>query len=86
MYSEGNSDQKAIQCVYQDKSTGQMFELQFHTVNSQGVKEINHPLYEKARAKSTSVEEQSAINKKMRTETAVMVNDPPNVDKIKKHP
>ena len=85
MYGKGKSDQKAVQCVYQDKKTGQMFELQFHTINSAGAKEINHPLYEKQREKVTSKGQKKALGNKMRKKIAPMVRDPKGVSTIKDH-
>ncbi len=48
MYEAGDQCQKAVQCVYKDKS-GYVFEFQFHTVDSAGAKEVNHPVYEEFR-------------------------------------
>jgi HK97 family phage portal protein len=83
MYENGTSCQKAIQCVYTDKS-GQPFELQFHTPQSQGAKELNHPLYEEARAKTTSPERAKALDAQMRGYGAVVKN-PDGVMNIKSH-
>ena len=63
MYAEGKSQQKAIQCVY--SKDGLRFELQFHTPESQGVKEINHPLYEKLRSADTSDLEKVILGRRM---------------------
>lgn len=76
-------NQKAVQCVFQNKD-GQMFELQFHTVDSQGTKEVSHPMYEEHRAASTSQRDKHVLNKRMRNiyET---VKDPRGVLHIKSH-
>ena len=77
MYEEGKSCQKAVQCVYKNKS-GQMFELQFHTPRSLGAKEINHPLYEEQREKTTSKERFTALNNTM-TKISANVPNPAGV-------
>lgn len=77
MYESGTSCQKAVQCVYKNKS-GQMFELQFHTPRSLGAKEINHPLYEEQRAKTTSKGRAAALNDAM-TKIGANVTNPAGV-------
>ena len=77
MYEAGTSCQKAVQCVYKNKS-GQMFELQFHTPRSLGAKEINHPLYEEQRAKTTSKGRAAALNDAM-TKIGANVPNPAGV-------
>lgn len=52
MYENKTSVQKAVQCVFESPD-GQKFELQFHTPQSQGVKEVNHPIYEERRSKNS---------------------------------
>lgn len=76
-------NQKAVQCIFENKD-GQAFELQFHTIDSQGTKEVSHPMYEEHRAASTSVRDKAVLNKRMRNiyET---VKDPRGVLMIKSH-
>lgn len=82
-YNEGTSVQKAVQCVYVDKS-GNRLELQFHTYESQGAKEVNHPLYEQSRAASTSASQKSVLNDRM-TSISSNVPDPDGVMTIQRH-
>jgi len=82
-YSKGKSDQKAVQCVYEDKS-GFKFELQFHTPSSQGAKELNHPLYESQRKATTSDARKKELSAQMR-EIGTHVPDPKGVMSIKSH-
>lgn len=83
MYANGKSEQKAVQCVYENKD-GYKFEFQFHTPQSQGAKELNHPLYEKKRAATTSNREKKNLSKKMRN-IGKNVPDPKGVMSIKSH-
>ena len=82
-YAEGTSVQKAVQCVYSD-SKGNRLELQFHTYESQGAKEVNHPLYEQSRAASTTKADKKVLNNRM-TNISSNVPDPKGVMSIKKH-
>lgn len=82
-YKEGNSQQKAVQCVYSDKN-GNRLELQFHTYESQGAKEVNHPLYESFRAASTSKVKQNILDNRM-INISSNVPDPEGVYDIKAH-
>lgn len=82
-YAEGRSLQKAVQCVYSDKN-GNRLELQFHTYESQGAKEVNHPLYEKSRAASTSVSQKKVFDERM-TAISSNVPDPDGVMNIVRH-
>ena len=84
MYEEGTQCQKAIQCVYSTKD-GYKFELQYHTYNSQGAKEVNHPLYEEYRKADTSEFRKSAISNTMRNQTAPNVNNPEGILGIESH-
>ena len=83
MYAEGTAQQKAVQCVYVT-STGQYFELQFHTKESQGAKEVNHPLYERYRSSESSALEKSVLDKRMR-DIGTAVPDPEGVMSITSH-
>lgn len=82
-YAEGTSVQKAVQCVYSDKN-GNRLELQFHTYNSQGAKEVNHPLYEQSRAASTSKTDKVILNRRM-INISSNVPDPDGVMSIERH-
>lgn len=82
-YAEGTSVQKAVQCVYRD-ANGNRLELQFHTYESQGAKEVNHPLYEQSRAASTSTGSKKVLNQRM-TAISSNVPDPDGVMTIKRH-
>ena len=83
MYDNGTQCQKAVQCVYQDPS-GYKFELQFHTPESQGAKELNHPLYEEFRKKTTSESRKDQLFDQM-YEHGQYVNNPSGVMSIKSH-
>lgn len=83
MYANGKSEQKAVQCVYENKD-GYKFEFQFHTPQSQGAKELNHPLYEKAREATTRNQERKRLKKKMK-QIGTHVTNPPGVMSIKSH-
>lgn len=63
-YENGTSCQKAVQCVYKNKD-GLSFELQFHTYETQGAKEVNHPLYEECRAVTTTGRRAAKLNEAM---------------------
>ena len=82
-YADGDAPIKSVQCVYKAPN-GQMFELQFHTNNSQGAKELCHPMYEEARADTTKQGRKDVLNDKM-TELYSFVSDPPGVYDIKEH-
>ena len=83
-YAAGKSQQKAIQCVYFKKPNGIMFELQFHTVESQGVKEVNHPLYEEWRKDDTTIERKAVLDQRMKN-LGAEVPDPVGVFDIPEH-
>ena len=83
MYEDGESQQKAVQCVYQTKD-GYVFELQFHTNNSQGAKELNHPLYEEWRNASTSQKRKDELDERMKN-IAKYVKNPKDILSIKSH-
>ena len=83
MYDDGKQCQKAVQCVYADPS-GYKFELQFHTPKSQGAKELNHPLYEEYRKKTTSDSRKKELYNQM-YEYGQYVDNPKGVMSIKSH-
>lgn len=83
MYEEKTQCQKAIQCVYENKD-GYKFELQYHTSNSQGAKELNHPLYEEYRKAGTSDNRRKELYNEMVT-IGSYVNNPKGVLDIKEH-
>ena len=60
-YDEGTSCIKSVQDVFESPS-GVKFEFQFQTPESQGAKEVTHPLYEKSRSASTSKRDQKRLN------------------------
>lgn len=82
-YEDGTSCQKAVQCVYKNKS-GQMFELQFHTYETQGAKEVNHKYYEEQRAVGTTQRRSKALNDAM-TKISSYSEVPDGVLGIKSH-
>lgn len=82
-YADGKSDQKAVQCIYEDPS-GYKFELQFHTPRSQGAKELNHPLYEEQRNATTSDKRRKELSAQMKS-YAEEVPNPKGVLTIKSH-
>lgn len=83
MYEDKTSCQKAIQCVYEDKE-GYKFEFQFHTANSQGAKELNHPLYEEQRKSTTTQARYVELDNQMRN-IGSYVKNPKGVLDIKSH-
>ena len=60
-YDEGKSCIKSVQDVFESPS-GVKFEFQFQTPETQGAKEVTHPLYEKSRSASTSAGERKRLN------------------------
>ena len=82
-YKDKKSVQKAVQCVYESPD-GQKFELQFHTPQSQGIKEINHPIYETRRDKSTKKQERMTGDFRM-SALSSNVPDPKGVFDIVSH-
>lgn len=83
MYSKGTADQKAVQCVYADKS-GFRFEFQFHTAASLGAKELNHPLYEQQRKAKTPDKIKKQLSTVMKNIGSSVAN-PVGVMNIKSH-
>ena len=85
------SDIKSVQCVYgkRDPKTGEwsdLFELQFHTANSQGAKELSHPMYDESRAKGTDPRRSASLNRKTREIfNDNFVTTPQTSKKIKAH-
>ena len=82
-YEDGTSCQKAVQCVYKNKE-GLSFELQFHTYETQGAKEVNHPFYEEQRAKTTKQRRYDKLNGAM-TKISSYSEVPNGVLDIKEH-
>lgn len=80
-YEKGESQQKAIQSVF-SAPDGTLFEFQFHTINSLGIKEINHVLYKEYGSDSTTDEQKRILDLRMRYLSA-NVETPPDVLKIK---
>lgn len=74
---------KSVQSVFRSPD-GTLFELQFQTYNSQGAKEISHPMYEKQRSKDTSKDEKKSLGKQMR-HLYSHVKNPPYVKTIESH-
>lgn len=84
MYASKKSNPiKSVQSVFMTPD-GTLFELQFQTYNSQGAKEISHPMYEEQRSKSTSSERAKELGKQMR-HLYSHVNNPPSVREIESH-
>lgn len=86
MYEDDKSCQKAIQCVYENKD-GYKFELQFHTDNSQGAKDVNHldeKLYDRYREATTPRGTKVKLYGKM-CEIAELVRNPKDIYTIKDH-
>ena len=61
MYDQGKSCIKSVQDVFESPN-GTKFEFQFQTPESQGAKEVTHPLYEKQRSASTSKRDSDRLN------------------------
>lgn len=72
-YEEGKSCIKSIQDVF-ESPTGVKFEFQFQTPETQGAKEVTHPLYEKARSASASAHDKKRLNDIMTDTFAVVPN------------
>lgn len=64
-YDEGKSPIKSIQDVFESPN-GVKFEFQFQTPETQGAKEVTHPLYEKQRSASTTSSQKERLNGIMR--------------------
>lgn len=82
-YENGKSCQKAVQCVYKNKD-GLFFELQFHTYQTQGAKEVNHQYYEEQRQKGTTKKRYKQLNDAM-TKISSYSEVPDGVLNIKEH-
>ena len=82
-YENGTSDQKAVQCVYENPK-GYKFEFQFHTPESQGAKELNHPLYEEQRKATTTPQRYKELSTQMKAHGTYVPN-PEGVMKIRSH-
>lgn len=80
-YRNGEVRHKAIQCTYQSPD-GFDFEVQFHTPESQAVKELKIPLYEEIRKQGVSTERKERLEKEMQ-DLAERIPDPPGVYDIK---
>ena len=82
-YKKGEAPQKSVQCVFSD-GHGNRMELQFHTYESQGAKEVNHPLYERHRAANTKYAQKAELDRQMKAISA-SVPDPDGVYDIGSH-
>lgn len=80
-YRNGEVKHKAIQCTYRSPD-GFDFEVQFHTPESQAVKELKIPLYEEIRKQGVSTERKERLEKEMQ-DLAERIPDPPGVYDIK---
>ncbi|WP_269859402.1 hypothetical protein [Streptomyces sp. RPT161] len=76
-----SSGYKGINSTWRDPSTGQMFEVQFHTPESFTAKMDTHVLYERERLPGTSADEIAAI-KAQQHELFGRVPVPPHADTI----
>lgn len=83
MYRDTGALQKSVQCVYSD-SNGNRLELQFHTYESHGTKEVSHPMYEKQRSADTSQGDKNELKRRMRNIYS-QCPDPDGVYSIKGH-
>lgn len=82
-YREGLVSHKAVQCVYTDAS-GQRFELQFQTPESQAAKELKLPLYEERRSSTVSDQRAKELEQQMK-DLAEQVPYPYGISQIKSH-
>ena len=80
-YRNGEVKHKAIQCTYRSPD-GFDFEVQFHTPESQAVKELKIPLYEEIRKQGVSTERKERLEKEMQ-DLAERIPDPPGVYELK---
>lgn len=80
-YKAGQVMHKAVQSTFANPD-GYQFEMQFQTPASQAAKELKIPIYEERRQVGISHERALYLENKMR-ELADMVEDPPNIEKIR---
>ena len=64
MYKNGEVQHKSIQCTYKNPN-GYEFEIQFHTPESQTVKELKLPLYNERRRAGLSESRKARLEKEM---------------------
>ena len=81
-YSNGTYDIKSVQCKFQDKN-GYEFELQFHTYETQGTKELTHPMYEESRKRGQNPSKKNKL-KRLTVEAYTFVTDPEGVMTLNK--
>jgi hypothetical protein len=68
----GDAEYKGINSQWRDPSTGQRFEVQFHTSISREAKELTHAAYERLRAGGLDDEEELALERFQRDVTAAV--------------
>lgn len=83
LYREGKAKHKSVQCVYEDKK-GNVFEIQFHTPESQSAKGLKIPIYEERRRSDLTNERKMELENQM-TKLAEGIPDPKDVFSIKSH-
>ncbi len=83
-YQNGVSPQNDVNCTFENKN-GYKFELQFHTIRSQAIKEkYNHELYEIVRQETTPKNIKEELNKLI-INAGSYVKQPENISRIKSH-
>lgn len=83
LFNKGKVKHKAVQSNFQS-SDGYTFEVQFHTVASQDVKNRKVKLYEEARKENVDPNRKKQIEKEMER-MAMSISDPKNIYNIKSH-
>lgn len=82
-YKKGLVKHKSVQSVFKD-SDGYLFEIQFHTPDSQKAKNDKIPLYEEVRKPGVTAKRRAEIERQMEL-LAEKVQDPKDIYKIKSH-
>ena len=82
-YQKGLVKHKSVQSVFKDPD-GYLFEIQFHTPDSQKAKNDKIPLYEEVRKPGVTAERKAEIERQMEL-LAEKVQDPKDIKKIKSH-
>lgn len=83
LYSKGMVKHKSVQSTFVDKNN-YSFEIQFHTHDSQDVKNKKIPLYEEVRDPKTTLKRKKYLESQM-DELAKSIKTPKNIYDIKSH-
>ena len=77
MFRDGEVKHKSLQCTYSD-SKGRVFEMQYHTPESQAAKQLKLPLYEQRRRSGLSEKRKKELERQME-ELGALVPYPKNI-------